>query len=87
MSDALSFAELEEQHVELLPPRTVLSMISFSSKPPRNDGSAGSAGSAQQGISVKILSGFCIIPPANGCTSSATGGGAIAGGGGAAGHG
>lgn len=28
MPDNLTFAELEAQHVELLPPRTVLSMIS-----------------------------------------------------------
>ncbi|MFZ0121674.1 MAG: hypothetical protein WAN20_07355 [Pseudonocardiaceae bacterium] len=27
MSDALSFAEIDEQHVELLPPRTVMSMF------------------------------------------------------------
>ncbi len=29
MSDALSFAEFDGQHVELLPARTVLSMFSF----------------------------------------------------------
>jgi hypothetical protein len=31
MSDNLTFAELEAQHVELLPPRTVLSLMSLSS--------------------------------------------------------
>ncbi len=30
MSDTLSFAELEAQHVELLPARTVLSLFSIS---------------------------------------------------------
>ena len=30
MSDTLSFTELEGQHVELLPTRTVLSLFSFS---------------------------------------------------------
>lgn len=34
MSDTLSFAELEEQHVELLPARTVLSLFSISVKQP-----------------------------------------------------
>jgi hypothetical protein len=29
MSDMLSFAEMEEQHVELLPPRTVLSLLNM----------------------------------------------------------
>ncbi|MGH3983982.1 MAG: hypothetical protein ACRDST_15205 [Pseudonocardiaceae bacterium] len=35
MSDALSFADLEGQHVELLPPRTVLSLFTIGAKDPK----------------------------------------------------
>lgn len=35
MSDALSFADLEGQHVELLPPRTALSLFSISAQLPK----------------------------------------------------
>ncbi|MDQ4009763.1 MAG: hypothetical protein M3228_03500 [Actinomycetota bacterium] len=35
MPDALSFADLEGQHVELLPPRTVLSLFVISAKRPK----------------------------------------------------
>jgi hypothetical protein len=42
MSDNLTFAELEAQHVELLPARTVLSLFSA--------GTPGSNGSATPGI-------------------------------------
>jgi hypothetical protein len=48
MSDALSFAELDEQHVELLPGRTVLSLLSLS----RGGGTSGHNGSSHNGISV-----------------------------------
>jgi hypothetical protein len=41
MSDTLSFAELDEQHVELLWPRTVMSLFS--------DGGAGTPGAGGQG--------------------------------------
>jgi hypothetical protein len=35
MSDALSLGDLEGQHVELLPPRTVLSLFTMSAKQPK----------------------------------------------------
>lgn len=44
MSDALSFAEVDGQRVELLPARTVLSMFSMGG-PPRGDAGTGSTGS------------------------------------------
>ena len=47
MSEALSFAELDEQHVELLPGRTVLSLLSLSRGP---GGTNGHNGSSHNGI-------------------------------------
>jgi hypothetical protein len=46
MSDELSFAEIDGQHVELLPARTVLSMISLEG--PRG-GDAGNGGQGGKG--------------------------------------
>jgi hypothetical protein len=48
MSDALSFAELEAQDVQLLPARTVLSLLS----PGPGGGTNGHNGSSHNGISV-----------------------------------
>ncbi|MBV9160468.1 MAG: hypothetical protein JO309_03820 [Pseudonocardiales bacterium] len=49
MSDALSFAEIDGQHVELLPARTVLSM--FSAGGSRGGGAGtGGAGAGGQGV-------------------------------------
>jgi len=45
MSDTLSFAELDGQHVELLPARTVLSLFNFSGA----NGGIGGAGSDATG--------------------------------------
>jgi hypothetical protein len=45
MSDTLNSAELEAQHVELLPARTVLSLFSLAG----NGGSAGKPGAGGQG--------------------------------------
>lgn len=50
MSGALSFAELDEQHVELLPGRTVLSVLSLS----RGGGTNGHNGSSHNGVGVVI---------------------------------
>lgn len=49
MSDAMSFAELGEQHVELLPVRTVLSLLHGTINGPNGD--AGTPGANGQGIS------------------------------------
>ena len=52
MSDGLSFAEIDGQHVELLPARTVLSLFSAGG----GDGGAGGAGGdGQGGIGVNLL--------------------------------
>lgn len=44
MSDALSFAEIDGQHVELLPARTVLSMVSTPAGPKGGDAGNGGPG-------------------------------------------
>ncbi len=54
MSNTLSFTELCEQHVELLPARTVLSMFVTADDP-----STGGAGSASSGdVVTQIMGGF-----------------------------
>ena len=51
MSDALSFAEIEGQHVELLPARTVLSMFSVGGAGgSRGGGGGGGAGTGVPGV-------------------------------------
>lgn len=52
MSENLTFAEIEAQHVELLPARTVLSMISVATP-----GTPGKPGGAIQGLGFNIWSG------------------------------
>jgi hypothetical protein len=75
MSDALSFVEIDGQHVELLPARTVMSMFTLSEG---GDGGAGGAGgSAQGGVGVNVLSGLGVLG-----TGSASGGDAAGGAGG-----
>lgn len=49
MSDTMSFAEFGEQYVELLPARTVLSLLHAGT--PGSNGDAGTHGSNGQGIS------------------------------------
>jgi hypothetical protein len=56
MSDNLTFAELEAQHLELLPARTVLSLISPAAG--GRSGTGGSAGNTQQGSGFNWMSGF-----------------------------
>jgi len=55
MSENLTFAEIEAQHVELLPARTVLSMISVAT--PGTPGTPGKPGGAIQGLGFNIWSG------------------------------
>lgn len=84
MSDNLTFAELEAQHVELLPPRTVLSLISLA-KP--SGGTAGSHGNpvtpTGNGLGFNWMSGIGFF----GGTGTATFGTATGGAGGTANHG
>ena len=54
MSDGLSFAEIDGQHVELLPARTVLSMFSASGCG-CDGGTGGAGGDAQGGIGLNVL--------------------------------
>jgi hypothetical protein len=50
MSDSLSFIEIDDQRVELLPARTVLSMISKA-----GGCHGGNGGDAQGGVGVNLL--------------------------------
>ena len=54
MSDTLTFAELDEQHVELLPPRTVMSMFMFPSHH-SHGGSEHGGGNGQGGLGLNLL--------------------------------
>jgi hypothetical protein len=72
MSDALSFVEIDGQHVELLPARTVLSCCG-------GGGKGGDGGNAQGGLGINILSGIGILG-----TGSASAGDAFGGAGGSA---
>jgi hypothetical protein len=92
MSDALSFAEIDGQHVELLPARTVMSMSMsmFSSgcggcggEEGGDGGTGGAGGDAQGGLGINILSGIGILGTGNASAANATGGpGGTANGGG-----
>jgi hypothetical protein len=55
MSDAMSFAELAAQHVELLPARTVLSLVRAGT--PGEQGSRGSDGASIPGTTMWALFG------------------------------
>ena len=57
MSDGLSFAEIDGQHVELLPARTVLSLFSAGGDccGGGDGGTGGAGGDAQGGIGVNLL--------------------------------
>jgi hypothetical protein len=74
MSDALSFVEIDGQHVELLPTRTVLSCCGGS-----RGGTGGAGGNAQGGVGVNLLSGIGVLG-----TGSASAGDALGGAGGSA---
>ncbi|MGH3865485.1 MAG: hypothetical protein ACRDQ4_04960 [Pseudonocardiaceae bacterium] len=53
MSDALSFGEIDGQHVELLPARTVMSMIVV--RGGGDGGRGGSGGKGTGGIGLNVL--------------------------------
>ncbi|MDQ4104717.1 MAG: hypothetical protein M3186_13785, partial [Actinomycetota bacterium] len=52
MSDVLSFAEIDGQHLELLPARTVMSTFTMGGG---DGGTGGAGGSGQGGIGVNLL--------------------------------
>jgi hypothetical protein len=51
MPDALSSADLEQPQAELLPDRTVMSLLSFSGS---NAGAAGAGGTGQGGFGINL---------------------------------
>ncbi len=77
MSDALSFVEIDGQHVELLPARTVMSMFTLGEG--GDGGNGGNGGNAQGGVGVNLLAGIGVLG-----TGTATAGDAAGGNGGSA---
>ncbi|MGH3604121.1 MAG: hypothetical protein ACRDQI_08860 [Pseudonocardiaceae bacterium] len=62
MSDALSFAEMEGQYLELLPARTVMSMFTADGCcGGGGDGDGGNGGNGQGGIGINVLSGIGLL--------------------------
>jgi hypothetical protein len=76
MFDAVSFVEIDSQHVELLPARTVMSLLHAGGG---DGGKGGAGGSAQGGLGINILSGIGILG-----TGTASAGDAFGGNGGSA---
>ncbi|MGH3783892.1 MAG: hypothetical protein ACRDRO_25555 [Pseudonocardiaceae bacterium] len=70
MSDALSFAEIDGQHVELLPARTVMSMF----KACCGGGEGGDGGNAQGGLGINVLSGIGVLGTGIASAGDAAGG-------------
>ncbi|MGH3844783.1 MAG: hypothetical protein ACRDS0_25585 [Pseudonocardiaceae bacterium] len=69
MSDAVSFAELDGQQVELLPERTVMSMFLLA------DGdTAGNGGAGTGGIGADVLSAIGILAPGTSFAGAGIGG-------------
>jgi hypothetical protein len=77
MSDSLTFAELEEQHVELLPARTVLSL--FSAGTAGTPGANGHATPGIPGTPTIFTSGIFSFHFSGGVATAGTGGSAAAG--------
>lgn len=80
MSDALSFADVDGQHVELLPARTVMSAFRAcgcgegGGEEGGNGGVGGNGGSAQGGLGINVLSGLGILGTGTASAGDATGG-------------
>ena len=70
MSDAVSFAEINEQHVELLPGRTVMSTILLT----EGGGTGGNGGDGTGGIGATVLGGIGILAEGVSTTGSGIGG-------------
>jgi hypothetical protein len=71
MSDALSFVEIDGQHVELLPARTAMSAFRMGGG---DGGYGGNGGSAQGGVGVNLLSGIGVLGTGIASAGDATGG-------------
>jgi hypothetical protein len=86
MSDALSFAELDGQHVELLPARTVLSLFSAAGAGRGgNGGLGGNGGVGRGGLGANLINANVFGDQTNyaGSGVGGAGGGGIGGAGGA----
>ena len=70
MSDALSFAEIDGQHVELLPARTVLSMFSLDGGGANTSGGCENGFEPNQAVSLLGLGGAAGFA-SNGCSNVA----------------
>jgi hypothetical protein len=79
MPDAVSFAEIDGQRVELLPARTVMSL--FATGGGGNGGTGGSGGSGYGGIGLDVLNVNATGSQENGAGSGIGGSGGAASGG------
>ena len=80
MSDVLSFVEIDGQHVELLPARTVMSMFTLSEG--GDGGTGGNGGNAQGGVGVNVLSGLGVLGTGTATAGDASGGNGVSANGG-----
>ncbi|MBV8539229.1 MAG: hypothetical protein JO364_06430 [Pseudonocardiales bacterium] len=80
MSDALSFTEIDGQHVELLPARTVMSMFALG-KGGGDGGKGGAGGKAEGGIGLNVLNIDVIGDQTNSAADAFGGAGGSANGG------
>ena len=70
MPDPMSFAELAEQHVELLPARTVLSLWRAGAGPPGEPGTPGADGQGMPGSFWRFFFDYDRSGPSQGAASS-----------------
>jgi hypothetical protein len=73
MSDALSFVEIDGQHVELLPARTVMSVFHLGGSG-GDGGNGGKGGGGQGGLGVGILDGVGVLGTGSSSIADGSGG-------------
>lgn len=81
MSDFLSLTEINGQHVELLPARTVLSMVSMTGQCGGNGGHGGNGGDGEGGLGINLLNIDLIGDQTNSAANGYGGNGGSANGG------
>jgi hypothetical protein len=81
MPDAVSFAEIDGQHVELLPARTVMSVFVRGGGGGANGGTGGAGGGGTGGLGVDVLNIDVAGDQTNGAGSGIGGSGGNANGG------
>lgn len=81
MSDFFSFTEINGQHVELLPARTVLSMVSMNGQCGGNGGHGGNGGDGEGGLGINLLNIDLIGDQTNSAANGYGGNGGSANGG------